>query len=97
MTVDIWENWLLKGIIIMANDSRGFPGAVCVLSRCLNLCDPMDQSLPASCIHGILQVRLQKWVAIPLPGGIPGPGIKPKSSAGGFLMVMSHQGSLMTV
>ena len=46
---------------------------------------------------GILQVRLQKWVAIPFPGGIPGPGIEPKSSAGGFLTAMSHQGSLMIV
>ena len=57
----------------------------------------MDCTPLASCIHGILQVRLQKWVAIPFPGGIPGPGIEPQSSAGGFLTVMSHQGSLMIV
>ena len=30
MTVDIWENWLLKGIIIMANDRAS--QALCVCS-----------------------------------------------------------------
>ena len=29
------------------------------------LCDPMDCSLPGSSVHGILQARLQEWVAIP--------------------------------
>lgn len=32
-----------------------------------------------------------------LPRGIPGPRIEPQSSAGRFLTVMSHQGSLMIV
>jgi len=38
-----------------------------VLSRfqsCLTLCGPMDCSLPGSCVHGILQARILKWVAI---------------------------------
>ena len=29
------------------------------------LCDPVDYSLPGSSVHGILQVRILKWVAIP--------------------------------
>ena len=33
---------------------------------CLTLCDPMDCSLPASSVHGILQARILEWVAISL-------------------------------
>ena len=40
---------------------------VCVLDAqsCLILCDPMDCSLPASSVHGILQARILEWIAIP--------------------------------
>ena len=31
---------------------------------CPTLCDPMDCSLPGSSLHGILQARILKWVAI---------------------------------
>ena len=31
------------------------------------LCDPMDCSLPASSVHGILQARVPKWVAVLFP------------------------------
>jgi len=31
---------------------------------CLTLCDPMDCSLPGSSVHGILQARIQEWVAM---------------------------------
>ena len=34
------------------------------LQSCLTLCDPMDYSLPGSCVHGILQARVMEWVAI---------------------------------
>ena len=37
---------------------------VCVLSRCLTLCNPMDCSLPGSSICGIFQARILEWVAI---------------------------------
>ena len=51
----------------------------------LTLCDHMDHSLPGSSIHGILQVRILEWVAM------PSPGIKPTSLtspalAGGFFI-----------
>ena len=39
----------------------------CMLSHfglCLPLCDPMDYSLPRSFVHGILQARALKWVAM---------------------------------
>ena len=35
-----------------------------VAQSCPTLCDPMDCSLPASFLHGILQARVLEWVAI---------------------------------
>ena len=35
-----------------------------LLQLCLTLCDPMDCSPPGSSVHGILQARIQEWVAI---------------------------------
>ena len=33
------------------------------------LCDPTDCSLPGSSVHGILQVRILEWVAVPFSRG----------------------------
>ena len=33
------------------------------------LCDPMDCSLPGSSVHGISQIRILEWVAIPFSRG----------------------------
>ena len=33
------------------------------------LCDPMDYGLPGSSVHGILQARILKWVAITFSRG----------------------------
>ena len=41
----------------------------------------MDFSLPGSCIHGISQTRILKWVAVSYPEDPPDPGIKPMSLA----------------
>ena len=40
---------------------------VCVLvaQSCPTLCDPTDCSPPGSSVHGILQVRILEWVAMP--------------------------------
>ena len=35
------------------------------LQSCPTLCDPMDCSPPGPSVHGILQARILKWVAIP--------------------------------
>ena len=32
-------------------------------------------------VHGILQARILEWVAMPSPGDLPTPGIKPGSPA----------------
>ena len=34
------------------------------LQACLTLCNPINQSLPGSFVHGILQARILEWVAI---------------------------------
>ena len=40
-----------------------------ILDSCLTHCDPMDCSLPGSCVHGILQARILEWVAMPSSRG----------------------------
>ena len=57
-----------------------------VAKSCPNLWDPMDYSPLGSSVHGILQARILEWAAIPFPGELPDPGIRPASPAlaGGF-------------
>ena len=40
-----------------------------VAQSCLTLYDPVDCSLPASSVHGILQARILEWVAISFSRG----------------------------
>ena len=40
-----------------------------VTQSCPTLCDPMDCSLPGTSVHGILQARVLKWVAISFSRG----------------------------
>ena len=43
---------------------------VCLAAQsCSTLCDPMDCSSPGSSVHGILQAKILKWVAIPFSKG----------------------------
>jgi len=39
------------------------------ITPCPTVCDPVDCSLPGSSVHGILQARILKWVAISFSGG----------------------------
>ena len=41
----------------------------CVTLSCPTLCDPMDCSLQASSVHGLLQARILEWVAMPFSRG----------------------------
>jgi len=50
-----------------------------VAQSCLTLFDPMRYCSPGSSVHGILQAKIMEWVAIPFPGDLPNPGIKPRS------------------
>ena len=52
----------------------------CLVSEwCSTLCNFMDNSLPASSIHGIPQARILEWFAIPSLGDVSNPGIEPTS------------------
>jgi len=39
------------------------------LQSCLTLCDPMDCSLPVSCVHGDSPGKILEWVAVPSSRG----------------------------
>ena len=43
------------------------------------LCDPLDCSPPGSSVHGILQARIQEWVAMLSSRGSSDPGMEPTS------------------
>ena len=40
-----------------------------ITQSCLTLCDSMDRSLVGSSVHGIFQVRILEWVAMPSSRG----------------------------
>ena len=46
---------------------------VLVTQLCLTLYDPMDYSPTDSSVHGILQVKILEWVAIPFSRDLPNP------------------------
>ena len=66
----------------------------CTLSRfsCVGLCNPMDCSPPCSSVHGILQVRILEWLAIPFSSGSSLLSIKPVS-----LMSPAWTGGFFTI
>ena len=78
---------------------------VCVLvaRSCLTLCDPVDPSPPGSSVHGLLQARTLKWVAIPFSRGSSPPRDRTWVSciAGRFFTVWvtreAHQRYLSTI
>ena len=59
----------------MAQDIIAECMKVKVAQWCLTLCNPMDNSLPGSSVHGILQAILLEWVAIPFSRGSSQPWI----------------------
>ena len=54
---------------------------VLVTQLCPILCDPMDRNPPGSSVHGILQARILKWVAISFSRGSSRPRIEYRSPA----------------
>ena len=54
---------------------------VLVTQSCPILFDPMDCSLPGSCIHGLLQARILEWVAMPFSRASSQLGMKAGSPA----------------
>ena len=63
--------------------------SVLLAQSCPTLCDPMDYSPPGSSVHGILQARTLKWVAIPFSRGSSRPKNQTQVShvANGFFTI----------
>ena len=61
--------------------------AVLVAQLCPTVCNPVDCSPPGSSVHGILQERMLKWVAISFSRGSSQPMVQTSTSclAGRFL------------
>ena len=60
----------------------------------VQLCNPMDCSLPDSTVHVILQAGKLEWVAISSREDLPKRGIKPRSpTLQAILYRLSYQGS----
>ena len=57
---------------------------VCLCSVCVWLCDPIDCSLPGSCVHAISQARILDWVAIIFSRESPWAKPVDPTLAGGF-------------
>ena len=69
-----------------------------VAQSCQTLCDPMDCSLPGSCVHGIFKARVLEWVAISFSRGSSRPRGRTWESwaVGRRFHRLSHQGSPVT-
>ena len=58
------------------------PCVLLVIARsCPTVCGPIDCSLPGSSVHGILQARILKLIAISFSGDFPDLGTEPVSPA----------------
>ena len=70
-----------------------------VAQSCPTLCDPMDCSLPASSVHGILQARILAWVAALFSRGLTQPRVQTQVSgiAGRFFYHLRHQGGPLSM
>ena len=66
-----------------------------VAQSCPTLCDPMDCILPGSSVHGVLQIRILEWVAMPSSRGSSQPRDRTQvlCIAGGFFNHLSYEGS----
>ena len=68
------RNWMCESI-------QNGVYAYSVAKSCPALWDPMDCSPPDSSVHGILQARILKWVAISFSKDLPNPGFELRSPA----------------
>ena len=66
-----------------------------VTQSCPALCDPMDCSSTGSSVHGIFQVRIVEWVAIPFSGGSfwPRNWTQVSCIASGFFTIWATRGA----
>ena len=60
----IREGFLGGAVVKNLPANTGAATAAKLLQSCSTLSGPMDSSPPGSPVHGILQARIQEWVAI---------------------------------
>ena len=56
-------------------------------------CDPVNCSLPDSCVHGISQARILEWVAVSSSRGSSPPRDQTESPESANSLPMSHHGN----
>ena len=61
--------WFGLSKVLSVKIHHSFMAKVLVAQLCPTLCDPMDCSLLASSVHGILQARILERIAIPFSRG----------------------------
>ena len=85
---------VMLGIFIKQNSDQfrflnenleNFPLPVLSWFSHVQLCDPMDCSLPGCSVHGILQARILEWVAMPSSRGSSWPGDRKCFSCGSYI------------
>ena len=85
-----WSKWKWKA-------AYQIPCCCLVVQLCLTPCDPLDCSPPGSSVHGILQARILKWVAMPSSRASSPPSDQTSSPASSALQAdsspLSHPGS----
>ena len=60
--------FILKYILLVFQVLVAAAAAAKLLQSCSTLCGPIDGSPPGSAVPGILQARVQEWVAIAFSG-----------------------------
>ena len=67
-----------------------------LLLSCVQLCDPMNCSLPGYSVHGILQARIVEWVVLPFSRGSSQPMVRTCFSciAGRFFTIWTTREAL---
>ena len=62
--------------------SKNISSIKCYFAQsCPTLCDPMDCNPPVSSVHGVLQARVLRWVAVPFFKGSSQPGMESRFPA----------------
>ena len=58
-------------VVHRKQQGRELRGQGLVAQSCPTLCNPIDNSLPGSSVHRILQARMLEWIAMPFSRGSP--------------------------
>ena len=84
--------WKLLVCCLTQGKSPIITGCVLICFSCIQVCDPVDYSLPGSSVYGILQARILEWVAMPSSRG----SSQPRGWTCGFLHVPALAGRFFT-